>query len=228
MFAASLTHAAWSNYEEVRELNLDAGDLQALAVESGAGGLRISGVAGADRILVTATIEIPDASDDKAKKIIESGLVLTLEREGDQAVLKSRFDSSRRLFADSPRIHLEVQVPERLALNVDDGSGPVTVEDVRGDIDVKDGSGSLQLSDAGGRVRIDDGSGSIAVSGAHGDLSIVDGSGSITVRDGGGSVTIDDGSGSIDVTGVAGDLIIEDDGSGTLNFNRIEGAVVNR
>ena len=40
-----------------------------------------------------------------------------------------------------------------------------------------------------------------------------------------GSVVIDDGSGDINVSDVEADLIIEDDGSGSLSFARVNGRV---
>lgn len=227
LLAASLVHAAWSDYEEVRELSLDAGSLGQLDIDAGAGGLTVIGVAAADRVLVTATIQIPDASDDEAAGMIRSGLRLTLERQGDRAVLKSHFERGFKVFGDNPRIQLEVRMPARMALTIEDGSGSLAVNGVRGPVDVTDGSGSLTLTAVGGPVRIDDGSGSIDVSGVDGELFIVDGSGSIVVRDVSGSVTVDDGSGSINVSGVAGDLTIEDDGRGSLRFSDIEGKVEN-
>jgi hypothetical protein len=227
MFVASLAHAAWSNYEEVRELSLDAGALRALQVEAGAGDLQIVGVSGSNRITVRATIEVPDANDNQAKKIIESDLVLSLERSGDQGVLKSKFNPTLRIFKDSPRIHLEVHIPSSLALIIEDGSGALSVSSVHADIDIDDGSGSITLSEVGGRVNIDDGSGSIEVSAVQGDLSIVDGSGGITAHGVRGSVFIDDGSGALDISDVTGDLVIEDDGSGSQRFSGIQGKVAN-
>ncbi len=225
VFTASLANAAWDEYEEVRDLNLSAGGISALEIEAGAGSLEVIGVTGTDDIVVIATIQVPEDDDDKARKIIASRLVLSLEKEGDNAVLKSYFEDSFMNFGDSPHVQLEVRVPSRLDLNVDDGSGSIVVENVAGNIELEDGSGSILMTNVGGNVEIDDGSGSISVEGVSGDLYIGDGSGSIKVREVTGSVTVDDGSGSINVTDVEQDLIIEDDGSGSLNFSNIGGRV---
>ena len=226
MFTASLVHAAGIEYEEVRNLNLSAEGISTLEIEAGAGSLEVIGVSGTDDIVVTAIIQVPEDDDDKARKVIESGIVLSLEKSGNNAVLKSYFEGGFMNFGDSPHIQLEVRVPERLALNIDDGSGSIVVVGVSGNIELEDGSGSILLTNVGGDVEIDDGSGSINVEGVNGDLIIGDGSGSIKVRDVTGSVTVDDGSGSINVTDVEEDLIIEDDGSGSLNFSNIGGRVV--
>jgi len=225
MFTASLTNAAWREYEEVRDLTLDAGGINRVEIEAGAGSLDVRGNPGARKISVTALIQVPGKSDEKAQKVIESDLVLTLERDGDTAVLIGYFDSSSWGWDGSPSVRLEVEVPESVALDIEDGSGSIQIRDVLGEIMVEDGSGSLQMTNIGGEVRVIDGSGSISVERVGGDISIEDGSGSITVQDVRGSVVIDDGSGSINVTDVDADLIIEDAGSGSLNFTRVNGHV---
>jgi hypothetical protein len=225
MFTASLAHAAWSDYEETRDLILDANGISNVQIDAGAGSLEVSGSADADSIAVTALILVPGEKEEKAKKIIESDLVLTLERDGDTAVLKGYFESGGWGWGDSPSVRLEVALPAQMGLEVDDGSGSIIIRDISGDIEIDDGSGSLQMSNVGGDIRIEDGSGSVSVEGVGGDISINDGSGSITVKDVRGTVVVDDGSGGINVTDVDADLIIEDDGSGSLNFARINGRV---
>lgn len=225
MFTASLTNAAWRDYQETRDLNLDADEIDTVVVTSGAGSVDVHGSADARKIVVKALIQVPGKNEDKAREIIKSDLVLTLEREDRKAVLKGYFDPPGWGWGDSPSVALEVSVPQTVGLDIDDSSGSIKVRDVAGDIEIDDSSGSLKMTDVGGTVRIDDSSGSIAVEGVGGDISITDGSGSITVSDVRGSVFVDDGSGSINVTDVDEDLIIEDDGSGSLNFARIQGRV---
>ncbi len=225
MFTASLAGAAAGDYEEQRELNLGAGGIASVDIEAGAGSLEITGVSGLDEINVVATIQVPDRGADKAREVIESDLVLTLEKQGDTAVLKAYFEQQRWNFGDSPSVRLVVQMPGSLDLAVDDGSGSMQISAVSGNIEVEDGSGSITLTNVGGAIDINDGSGSISVDGVGGDISIEDGSGGIKVRGVAGSVIIDDGSGSIDVSDVEEDLIIVDDGSGGLDFSDIRGRV---
>jgi hypothetical protein len=225
MFTVSLANAAWNEYEEERDLNLGASGISTLEIEAGAGSLEIVGVPGSNEIVVSATIYVPEKDEDKARKEIKSHLVLSLEKDGDNAVLKSYFNEYSVSFGDSPHVQLEVLVPERFGLIIDDGSGSIVVENVSGNIELEDGSGSILMTNVGGDVEIDDGSGSISVEGVRGDLFIGDGSGSIKVREVAGSVTVDDGSGSINVSDVEKDLIIEEEGSGSLNFSNIGGRV---
>ena len=224
MLTAALAHAAVNDYVEVRDLRLDADGLGELAIDAGAGSLEIVGDAAADDIVVTATITVPDTDEDEAREVIDSDMVLTLERDGGRALLKSYFESGGWEWGDRPGIGLEVRVPERIGLSVEDGSGAITLRDVRGAIVVDDGSGSISMIGVGA-VEIDDGSGSITVEDAGSDVRIVDGSGSITVRKVAGSVYIDDGSGGIDVSDVDRDLIIEEDGSGSVRIARVQGRV---
>lgn len=222
--SATLTHAAANDYVEVRDFNLDAGSISELEIDAGAGSLDVVGDTGVDAIVVKATITVPGKDEERALEIIERDMTLTLEQTGDRAVLQSYFESGMFSWGDSPSIELEVQVPERLSLLVDDGSGSIDVRGVHGSIGLDDGSGSISLVDVGA-VEIDDGSGSIKIEEVGGDVRIVDGSGSIVIRQVNGSVRVDDGSGSINVSDVSNDLIVEDDGSGGVSFARIGGRV---
>jgi len=225
--ALGVTGVAWADYEEIRELSLDTRGIDTLEIDAGAGSLEVIGVDGSSEITVVATIQVDTSDDDKAREIIEDRMILVLETDSDTAKLNAWFEDGGWNWGrgDSPRISLEVRLPKTMHLNIDDGSGSIDIENVRGDIVLDDGSGSLEMREVGGEIEIEDGSGSISVSGVGGNISINDGSGSIKVRGVAGSVTIDDGSGSIDVSDVEEDLIIVDDGSGGLNFSNIGGRV---
>lgn len=227
LFIATQATAAWSDYEEVRELSLNTQGIDTLSVDNGAGSIDITGVSGTDEIVVTATVLVPGKNEKKARRKIEGNLVLSLEQVRESAVLKAYFKNGGGLFnfGDSPSVQLNIQMPDALNLELDDGSGSIEIRGVHGDIVLDDGSGSVTMVDVGGDVEIDDGSGSITVQGVGGDISINDGSGGINVRDVAGSVIVDDGSGSIEVSDVQKDLIIVDDGSGGLDYSNISGRV---
>lgn len=228
MFAASL---AWADghsdytkgYSEVRELALDADDLDAFSIDAGAGSLEVVGVDGADSIRVVATIQVEERNEDRARELIEDRAILTLDRRGRSGELVAKFDNG--WWGGSGAIALEIEVPRGLQLAVEDGSGSMKILRTGGDLMIDDGSGSI-IVEGVGAVVIDDGSGSINLEDAAGDVRIVDGSGSIRVQGVRGSVTVDDGSGSINVSDVDYDVIIEDDGSGGLNVTDVRGDVV--
>lgn len=224
MFAASMADAAWNGYTEDRDLQLDADGIEALEIDAGAGSLDVIGDDGIDSIQVKATIRVPDQKSEKAQKIIASNLTLSLEEVRGRAILKAFFEDGSWGWGDSPSVDVEVRMPERLMLEIDDSSGSLTVVNVDADVLIEDGSGSIKVEQVASVV-IDDGSGSIKVVDVARDVSIEDGSGSISVNRVGGSVLIDDGSGGIDVDDVERDLTIVDDGSGSLNATNVRGTV---
>ena len=213
-----------NDYVEVRDLRLDAADLDSLAIEAGAGSLTVSGDPGGSEILVTATITVPGSKEDKARKTIESDMTLELRREGDRAVISSYFGqgASGAGVINRPSL-LRLRCRISWVSPSTTGRGRSAWRGSGATFQVNDGSGSLAMSDVGGAVTVEDGSGSITIERAGGDVRVVDGSGSIKVAHVTGSVIIDDGSGGINVNDVSEDLIIEDDGSGGLSFARIEG-----
>jgi len=221
-----VAHAAEDGYEEIRELSLVSRGIDTLSVDNGSGSIDIVGVTNSGEISISATLVVPGKNEDKARKRIEDDLRLTLDKESDTAVLVAYFEQGSWFnWNDGPSVHLEIRMPEEMHLIVDDGSGSIDIEGVRGDIALDDGSGSIALADVGGQVEIDDGSGTITADRVGGDISVTDGSGSISIRGVNGSVTVDDGSGSINVRDVEKDLIIIDDGSGGLDFANIAGRV---
>lgn len=226
LFAGTLTHAAWNDYVEVRDLVIEADQIQTLDIDAGAGSLVVRGDSSAKRITVTATITVPEGDEAKARRQLERDMTLTLEPKGDRAVLEAYFESRMLDWADQPRIDLDIGVPRRLGLVVDDGSGSIEISAIDGPVQIDDGSGSLTLTDAGSNVDIDDGSGSIRIAGAGGDVRITDGSGSISIERVAGSVFLDDGSGSITVDDVARDLIVDESGSGGVRYDNVRGRVV--
>lgn len=224
-FSATLADAAWNDFVEARDLRLAADGIETLEIETGAGELSVLGVSDLREVLVTATITVPGASADEASELIDERLVLTLERHDDRAVLNSYFEEAGFGWRESPGVSLEVRIPSRMGLDVEDGSGSMDIREVLGDVTVDDGSGSITMQRVGGEVRIEDGSGSLKVGDVGGSLSIVDGSGSIEIRRVTGSVYIEDGSGGIDVDDVEQDLVVEESGSGGLRVANVRGRV---
>jgi DUF4097 and DUF4098 domain-containing protein YvlB len=186
--------------------------------------MSVQAVRGSDKIVVRATITIADADADKARKLIEKSMNLSLTGKGSKATLNSSFD--RGMWGNGPdaSIALEVQVPEGMEMFIDDGSGSIDVVGTAADIKIDDGSGSISLRTVGS-VDIDDGSGSVEIVDASGDVYVNDGSGSIQIKQVAGNVKIDDGSGSIKVNDIGKDLIIVDSGSGSLSYANVAGKV---
>ncbi len=224
LFAVSLSHAAWRDFKDVRELEVDATGVSGMQIDAGAGTLDVRGVKGADQISVTATIEIENTKDDEAYEFMEKHLVLSLATKGEQVHLKAGLENGPWFDNYNARVNLEVEMPESLSLVVDDSSGSMRIADLVGPVKIDDSSGSIDVSGVGA-LEVEDGSGSIDIERVAGDVRIDDGSGSITVREVKGSVYIDDGSGSIKVRHVDQDLVVTNAGSGSLSYANVAGVV---
>jgi len=108
--------------DETRNLELSAASIQTLKIQCGSGFLTMIGVKGSDRIRATAQIEVKGIPENEFQKHLEKQLVLTLEKQGRDAVLQADFKKSflRKIEA---KINLTVKVPRMLAVTIDDGSG---------------------------------------------------------------------------------------------------------
>ena len=240
MFAVSLSHAGSEQYTEVRNLELDASGLSEFFIDAGAGTMVVSGDETSNQIVVVATILVDSDDPEEAAKFIEKRLDLKLTSDDGRAKLKAGFRSGWGRGSDAA-VDLDVRMPAQLDLVIDDGSGPVKINDVAGFVRIDDGSGAIEVASSGavdiddgsgsislentGSVKIDDGSGSITIVSAAGDVYVEDGSGPIEIRRVAGSVTVDDGSGDIDIDDVEQDLVIEEEGSGSLRYTNVRGSV---
>ncbi len=215
------------SFDTSKTLTLPAEGLRELRIDSGAGRLNVTGVDSLTAIEVTAEIYVGGESEKDMADFIKDHVELSLEKRGDRAVLASHIEGHFHLFfSGDARINLTVRVPKSLAIEIDDGSGDMTVEDIAADVSIEDGSGGIRIERVAGNLRIEDSSGELEVEDVGGDVSIDDGSGSLTVSDVKGNVTIDDGSGSIDVDRVGKDVIIEESGSGGVHIGKVDGRVI--
>lgn len=215
-------------FETDKTLTLAADGIKSLRIDCGAGRLEVTGSAGADKIEVQARIHATGHGDDEARFIADH-VTLKIEKNGDLAVLTSHIDSHRSFFSfGDTGIDVSVILPKTLALEIDDGSGEIVVEDIGADVSIEDGSGEIRVSRIIGNLEIDDDSGEVEIREVSGDVSVDDGSGSIDIVQVGGRVRVDDGSGSIDIDGVGLDVEIVESGSGGVHISNVKGRVIRR
>jgi hypothetical protein len=225
-FATMLVFCAWSfgcqvaiaddcEHSAPRQASLDVDGATRLVLDVGAGSLEVRGAGGLDRVRAEGT-----ACASRAEYLDD--IAIRTDRRGDTLYLKAEYP---RRVRGSASLDLEIELPDHLALRIDDGSGSITVRSVAS-LEVEDGSGSLDVSDVHGDVEIDDGSGEIEVLGVGGSVVIDDGSGQIEVTGVGRSVRVSDGSGEIELRDVDGDVIVEDDGSGEIDIAGVGGNVI--
>ena len=230
---------------EIKHLELAADGVQSLAIECGAGALKLRGETGLDTIRIIAEIEVESTGESDLRNVIDKQLVLEIEKLGGKAVLRCHL-KKLTIPSREARINLSIGVPEKLNVNIQDGSGKITVNDlvgnliidddsgkilvknVIGKVSIQDSSGDIGIEDVSGSVEIRDGSGDITAISIIGHVTVTDGSGGITIQDIDGSVTVSDGSGRIEINQVTKNVFIRENGSGEMDIDAVKGKVTIR
>ena len=194
---------------------LSASESERLTVSAGSGSLVVEGRSGTSAVTVTAAA---CASEEWMLEEME----VILERRGSTLDLETLYPDGTWRRGGYARIDLRVEVPLGMDAEVDDGSGSATLTGL-GDLSVEDGSGELYVEDIRGSVDINDGSGGLEIRDVQGDVFVEDGSGFMEVVGVSGSVTVEDGSGSMEIRDVGEDVMAYEIGSGTLRVSDVEG-----
>jgi hypothetical protein len=243
-------------YEAERGFSTPAQGIGELRLSAGSGSLEMVGVEGLTEIRVVGRA---CASDEE----FLDDLQISDESDGSTLVLETHYPNWNGWSGGNryARLDLRVEVPAGLAADITDGSGemavsnvgPLTVQDgsgeivlesIRGDVAVKDGSGEMEIRGISGTLRVEDGSGEVTVEDVGSDLEIRDSSGeleilgvagSVTLYDSSGEIQVDDvmgdvvvvrdSSGDIEVRGVGGNFVVERDGSGDIRHEGVQGSV---
>lgn len=205
--------------EHARDIDLSAAaaDVDLAVIAATAGSLRVEGGSGDDVVIAGRAC----ASD--ADRL--GDMTVTVDRRDDRIEIETEIPDTwgwSWLGSRYAYIDLHVQVPSRMAVELEDGSGNVIVRDVA-EIGLSDGSGDIEITGIAGNVALADGSGNVHLTDIDGEIRIDDGSGSIDIRNAGSVVIEDDGSGSIDIDGVAGSVIVHRDGSGYIRVVSVRG-----
>jgi hypothetical protein len=212
------------NYDEPRNATVPASGVTLLKVDARAGQLRITGRTDLTEVRVRGTARA-------SSRGVLADIKLEAAREGNEirvrAIIPEHRDRDCCDWDDQALLDLVIEVPAKLAVDVDDTSGDMTIESVAAKVRIDDNSGNIRVRDAGGDIWISDTSGGIDIRGVKGSVDIdEDSSGEIEVYDVTGSVHVGrDSSGSIDVSRVGGDFVVEHDGSGSIDYDDVKGKV---
>jgi hypothetical protein len=196
-------------------VEVSASDAQRLTISAGSGSLVVEGRSGASAVTATATA---CASEEWMLDEME----IALDRRGSTVDLETLYPEDAWRRDGYARIDLRVEVPLGMAAEVEDGSGSATLSGL-GELRVNDGSGDLYIEDIRGTLDIEDGSGGLEITGVQGDVFVEDGSGSMEIVGVTGSVTVEDGSGSMDIRDVGEHVMAYEIGSGILRVSGVEG-----
>ncbi|HEX8274048.1 MAG TPA: hypothetical protein VF615_15530 [Longimicrobiaceae bacterium] len=232
------SHLAAQRHSSPRDAVVDARGATRLRVDALAGSLRIEGRPGLREVRIRGVARAND------RKYLDA-MRLAADRSGSEVRVAVEIPEVRVLLGRVQRVlDLVIEVPEGMAVDVDDSSGEteirrvgalrvkdssgeLVIEDVRGDLDVTDSSGGVSIAQVAGGVRVTDSSGELRIRDVRGAVVVdEDSSGEIDVRDVRGDVLVrEDGSGGIRVDGVGGNLTVRDDGSGGVRVGRVAGTV---
>ncbi|MFF0830930.1 DUF4097 family beta strand repeat-containing protein [Brevibacillus sp. NPDC003359] len=201
--------------EEKRQLELPAESIEALNIVTDSGDLIVKGDEKATVIHVEAEI--------KSKNVKPEDIIITLEKDGNNAILRS--ETTTDIGLNYVDMTLTVTVPAQLPIALTDGSGDIDMTNLTGKITIEDDSGDIRLTNTNGEVEIRDQSGDILIKGASALKLIEDDSGDIFMENTGGNVEIHDQSGDMVIRNHKGDIKISDD-SGDMVIDTVEGNVL--
>jgi len=223
--AAATGHAAADGcrFSAERTLDLDAADLAAVVLDTGAGDLDIHGVPDLTRI------EVRGRACASSQKLLDE-IRLDGARVGVEAKIATRLPNTDGgwFFSESAWMDVTLRMPAGLRLALRDSSGDVEIEGLAGGMDIKDSSGDLDLRNVGGGVQVTDSSGDIDIAHVDGDVTIrSDSSGDIEISDVRGNALVqEDSSGDVDFVAITGTAEVARDSSGDIRFERIGGNAV--
>ena len=219
LLLATTAYGGWFDCSETapRRANASLAGVTHLHVIGRAGSLRVTGRSGVREMTATGTAcaDSKSALNDIRFRVQQSGTDLLVE-----AVIPEH--DGGWFGGSNGSLDMEVTVPDTMAIDIEDGSGEATIENV-GPLKMTDGSGELTIKNVHGNANVHDGSGELIIEDVAGDLRVVDGSGEMEINRVSGNVTIDDGSGGITVRNVQRNVTIEDDGSGSVDVRDVRG-----
>ena len=212
---------AWR--EQSRRVEPAAG-LEQLVVENARGRIDVR-PSPDENLHVTALKIARAASTSDAQKIARTATV-EIEHDGPRYVVRVRYprhESVRVNFWDGfdlslPRleVRLTIQVPARLAVQLQSSSGDVLTQDLEGEQRLRASSGDVSVDGARGRVEVGTSSGDVAltdsrearVNTSSGDVEVVGRSRVLTVTTGSGDVSVAEAE-SLQVETTSGEVSVE-------------------
>jgi len=212
--------ADWCKFEKDINLTLDLSASDVLAISAAAGELEVIGVSGSDQAVISGKV-----CASKEAWLEESEVNTSSGRRAEINVNLPDINGGWSWSGNSyVSLDLHVEVPQDLALEVKDSSGDMLLKNIAA-LQLQDSSGGIEIENARGSISIRDSSGDIDIDEAAGDLTIeADSSGDIYASDINGSVlVIRDSSGDIRISHVSDNVVVERDSSGDIRVSDVGG-----
>jgi len=177
---AALIFAAPVMAESSRVLTatIDAGNIQSVRLDAGVGDIDVTAIQGASEVNVEVRLKPRRGGFFSSLK--------TAQREVDEAEM--RMDASRGVLrleieTESDDRHFEerwtIEIPARLAFDLDLGVGDVEIRDLAGDLTADIGVGELNAEGVSGDLLVDVGVGEATIRAAAAHYGTVEGSGGV-------------------------------------------------
>jgi hypothetical protein len=151
------------------------------------------------RIEIIRSVDVDDR--DEAKSIFARH-DLSIEQDGNNVSIESRFDQSSNRWRlprgrERVRIEVRVQVPQHFNVDFSSGVGNVAIGSVRGEVKGRTGAGNIDIGAVDGVVSVASGSGNVQLRGASGRVEARTGAGNVELRDVKGEIDVNTGAGNI-------------------------------
>jgi len=165
---------------ESRDLDgrASAAGVDKVQLDAGVGDIHVTGVGGGDEIVVSVELEPRRggffSSLKKAQREVDEA-VLRMDARRGVLRLEIETDSGDRRFEEN----WTIEMPARLALDLDLGVGDVDIRNLDGDLAVEVGVGDILAEGVSNDVTIDIGVGDATIRGSADDFGSVDGSGGV-------------------------------------------------
>jgi len=167
--------------EAERHLELDAADIQQLAIENDNGSILVRGIdSGTNDNKIYVDVRVRAGGKDQVEAEACLGAI---EIEAAPVTRKIQLVRTNWLRAKRPdwgqRLSYSVRLPKRMAVQAQTDNGRITVEDTAGPIVLDSGNGALVIRGGAREVRAHSGNGRIVVQTAAPDIDLDSGNGSI-------------------------------------------------
>lgn len=163
----------------------------------------------------------------------ESSVKFRVENDANSVRLYARAGGVMSWLFGGPGVTVNVWVPRRFSLDLRSSSGPIRVEDVRGDIrirttdgliEVRAATGELDLRTGSGAVEVVEMLGNVDVKSAGGSVELAWVTGDVRVRTGGGDIRTRHVAGRSELRTGEGEIEIRE-ASGTMHAKTEQGAI---
>jgi len=182
---------------------------QALRIDHKHGDVRITTHSRND-LRVQATIRVSADSQQDADEFVDR-IQIQMEEAPTAVTVRTQYpgqDWSRTRRNLSFAVDYVITMPERMALDVRNSFGAVSVTGARADVSIVNAHGTLSVADIGGRSRLENAFGPIEATRMNGDVTITDANGNVSATTIAGALNVTNRFGRVTVNGVKGTMVV--------------------